>query len=174
MQQQYTCQFCGAQGIDHTVCGCAMRQAQATVPPSQYGQSQCQQTQYQQPYTSYPPVHVKAKRPPGIIMIKVASIINIALAGFGAVATAPSHAGVPAAQVIEFVVLALILGMSIASLVMAKDKSKAGLILAFGIASLVLVTVSMAVIPEEPLFILFSAQGILHIVGALKRKSAQI
>jgi len=106
-------------------------------------------------------------------MVKVVSIINIALAGLGTLGTIPD-VGATFGQVFEFAVLASILGMSIAGLTMAKDLTKANLILAFGIIMLVLLVACMVFIPDEPLFIMFVTQGVLYIVGAVKMKGAQV
>jgi len=155
------CQSCGKLLSDNAVCTCGSYAHPAG------------QVSSRQPSAPYPHVGAKPKKQPGKIMIKTVSIINIVLAGIGTIGTIP-YAGVSAGQVFEFVILAIILGMSIAGLSMAKDKSKAGLILAFGIATLVLIIASIVIIPEEPLFILFTTQGILYIVGAVKRKKAEV
>ena len=169
--RQPTCQACGRlRHANNTFCECGAGYVQhpGYVQPPGYPGPQ------QPPYAPYPPpVYAKPKKPPGQTMIKVVSIINIVLAGIGTLATA-EYVGVFYEETFEFVILALILGMSIAGLVMAKDKSKANLILAFGIVILVLLAASIAVIPDEPLFVLFGTQGILYIVGAVRRRSAEV
>ena len=162
--RQPICQSCGKLLLDNAVCTCG----RGYVQPVGY-------TNAQQPFAPYPPVYAKPKKPPGQTMIKTVSIINIVFAGIGTLGTIPYvGAGAFYWEIFEFVVLVLILGMSIAGLVMAKDKSKAGWVLAFGIAMLVLIASSMVVIPDEPLFVLFGTQGILYIVGAVKRKNAHM
>ena len=106
-------------------------------------------------------------------MIKVVSIINIVFAGIGTLATA-EYVGTFFEETFEFAVLALILGMSIAGLVMAKDKSKANIILAFGIVMLAALVAALVALPDDPLFIIFGTQGILYIVGAVLRKNAPV
>ena len=106
-------------------------------------------------------------------MIKVVSIINIVFAGIGTLGTS-MYVGVFFEETFEFAVLALILGLSIAGLVMAKDRSKANIILTFGIVMLVALVAALVVVPDEPLFVIFGTQGILYIVGAVLRKNAPV
>ena len=115
----------------------------------------------------------KPKKSGWKIIIVIVSVINIIVAGFSAVVTIPYPVGVFTGDISEFVVLALILGMSIASLAMAKDKSKAGFILAFGVAILLLLLAPFVVPVVSPPFIIFGIQGILYVVAAamIKREA---
>ena len=160
--RQPTCQACGRLILNNAVCECGMRYVQPTGYPGP------------QQHAPYPPVHAKPKKPPGQTMITAVSIINIVFAGIGTLGTA-MYVGVFFEETFEFAVLALILGMSIAGLAMVKDRSKANLILAFGIAMLALLVAAMVAIYDGPvLFVLFGTQGILYIVGAVKRRNAQV
>ena len=162
--RQPTCRACGRLLLNNTACECGFRYMQ---PPGYPGSQQ-------PPHPPYPPpAQTKPKRPPGQTMIKVVSIINIVIAGIGTLGTS-MYVGLFYEETFEFAVLALILGMSIAGLVMAKDKSKANLILVFGIAMLALLVAAMVVIPGEPLFVMFGTQSILYIVGAVLRRNAEV
>jgi len=111
-------------------------------------------------------VNGKPKKSAWKIIIIIVSVINIIVARFSTVVTIPYPVGVFTGDISEFVVLALILGMSIASLAMAKDKSKAGFILAFGVAILLLLFAPFVVPVVSPPFIIFGIQGILYVVAA--------
>jgi len=165
--QQFFCQFCGRQVFHNMACICGNGFVQPVTAPPPYPQ---------QVYVPYPPVNAKVKKPPGQTMIKVASIVSIVFASIGTLATIPLYGTFRTAstgELFEFLVLALILAMSIASLLMAKDKSKASVILVFGIVTWVLLMVSRVVIPREPLFLIFGTQATLYIVGAVNRMYAK-
>jgi len=107
------------------------------------------------------------------IIIIIVSIINIIIAGLATFSTIPYPVGVYTESISQFVILALILGVSIASLVMSKDKSKADFILVFGIVILLLLFAPLIIPVTSPPFLIFGIQAILYIVAAAKRKREQ-
>jgi len=112
----------------------------------------------------------KPKRSGWEITIIIVSIVNIVIAGLTTIITAPYPVGV-GEDISEFVILALILGMSIASLVIVRDKSKAGFILVFGIVILLLPFAPHIIPVTSPPSLIFGIQGILYIVATVQRKT---
>ena len=174
--RQFICQSCRKLLFENMVCKCGAGYVRPAAPPPAYPQHP--PTAYS-PVAYHPPVKEKPKRPPGQIMILVASIISILLATIGVLGTFPQRMPCFSCancmeQLFEFTALFLILGMSIFCLTLAKYKSKAIIPLVCGILILALLIASLFVIPDTPLLVIFGCQTILIIIGAARRKMSPI
>jgi len=72
------------------------------------------------------------------------------------------------------IAMIMILGMGIFGIVCAGDRSKALIILSFGIAILATMITIELIGAGNNAFIMFAPLGVLYIVGAIRRKNAHV